>query len=230
MGSWFGGSKFVLQHRRDGLFPDRRGCRVLGPVRGRSPHLGHGLVTILAQVRQRCEGREGRGTVRAAGSPSQTLRPSVSPREPWRPAAGPGQRRARGQPGRAPGPPPAEPRRCPPWRPRPSQHGGAALRRARHCHWWAVRGGATLLAGRREEVGGRRPGRPGMWRAGMSAGDGLGPALRAVTERVQQAAARRPQVSGAGERGGGEGRPHPSGQGGSPWRRILGRRRSGPAP
>ncbi|XP_033375322.1 pyridoxal phosphate homeostasis protein isoform X2 [Parus major] len=32
-----------------------------------------------------------------------------------------------------------------------------------------------------------------MWRAGMAAGDGLGPALRAVTERVQQAAARRPQ-------------------------------------
>ncbi|NXR91345.1 PLPHP protein, partial [Hypocryptadius cinnamomeus] len=33
-----------------------------------------------------------------------------------------------------------------------------------------------------------------MWRAGMAAGDGLGPALRAVTEQVQQAAARRPQV------------------------------------
>ncbi|NXA55554.1 PLPHP protein, partial [Nothocercus julius] len=32
-----------------------------------------------------------------------------------------------------------------------------------------------------------------MWRAGMAAGEGLGPALRAVTERVQQAAARRPQ-------------------------------------
>ncbi|NXY38433.1 PLPHP protein, partial [Pomatorhinus ruficollis] len=32
-----------------------------------------------------------------------------------------------------------------------------------------------------------------MWRAGMAAGDGLGPALRAVTEQVQQAAARRPQ-------------------------------------
>ncbi|CAM4702548.1 pyridoxal phosphate homeostasis protein [Caretta caretta] len=33
-----------------------------------------------------------------------------------------------------------------------------------------------------------------MWgRAGMAAGAGLGPALRAVTERVQQAAARRPQ-------------------------------------
>ncbi|NXH37910.1 PLPHP protein, partial [Dicaeum eximium] len=33
-----------------------------------------------------------------------------------------------------------------------------------------------------------------MWRAGMAAGDGLGPALRAVTEQVQQAAARRPQT------------------------------------
>ncbi|NXO93686.1 PLPHP protein, partial [Certhia brachydactyla] len=33
-----------------------------------------------------------------------------------------------------------------------------------------------------------------MWRAGMAAGDGLGPALRAVTEQVQQAAARRPQA------------------------------------
>ncbi|NXT71097.1 PLPHP protein, partial [Chaetops frenatus] len=32
-----------------------------------------------------------------------------------------------------------------------------------------------------------------MWRAGMAAGDGLGPALRAVTEQLQQAAARRPQ-------------------------------------
>ncbi|NXX29651.1 PLPHP protein, partial [Nicator chloris] len=32
-----------------------------------------------------------------------------------------------------------------------------------------------------------------MWRAGMAAGNGLGPALRAVTEQVQQAAARRPQ-------------------------------------
>ncbi|XP_074020258.1 pyridoxal phosphate homeostasis protein isoform X1 [Numenius arquata] len=32
-----------------------------------------------------------------------------------------------------------------------------------------------------------------MWRAGMAAGDGLGPALRAVIEQVQQAAARRPQ-------------------------------------
>uniref|UniRef100_A0A8C6JK54 Pyridoxal phosphate homeostasis protein n=1 Tax=Melopsittacus undulatus TaxID=13146 RepID=A0A8C6JK54_MELUD len=33
-----------------------------------------------------------------------------------------------------------------------------------------------------------------MWKtAGMAAGDGLGPALRAVIERVQQAAARRPQ-------------------------------------
>lgn len=46
----------------------------------------------------------------------------------------------------------------------------------------------------------------GMWRAGMAAGDGLGPALRAVTEQVQQAAARRPQVrghrGGHGEHGG----------------------------
>uniref|UniRef100_A0ABM5EPV4 Pyridoxal phosphate homeostasis protein n=2 Tax=Pogona vitticeps TaxID=103695 RepID=A0ABM5EPV4_9SAUR len=32
-----------------------------------------------------------------------------------------------------------------------------------------------------------------MWRAGMAAGEGLGPALRAVREQVQQAAARRPQ-------------------------------------
>ncbi|XP_040545289.1 pyridoxal phosphate homeostasis protein isoform X1 [Gallus gallus] len=32
-----------------------------------------------------------------------------------------------------------------------------------------------------------------MWRAGMAAGEGLGPALRAVTEQVQQAAARRPK-------------------------------------
>ncbi|NWH75841.1 PLPHP protein, partial [Piaya cayana] len=32
-----------------------------------------------------------------------------------------------------------------------------------------------------------------MWRAGMAAGEGLGPALRAVTEQLQQAAARRPQ-------------------------------------
>ncbi|XP_075580109.1 pyridoxal phosphate homeostasis protein isoform X1 [Pelecanus crispus] len=32
-----------------------------------------------------------------------------------------------------------------------------------------------------------------MWRAGMAAGHGLGPALRAVSEQVQQAAARRPQ-------------------------------------
>ncbi|KAF7242095.1 Pyridoxal phosphate homeostasis protein [Varanus komodoensis] len=32
-----------------------------------------------------------------------------------------------------------------------------------------------------------------MWRAGMAAGEGLGPALRAVQEQVQQAAARRPQ-------------------------------------
>lgn len=40
----------------------------------------------------------------------------------------------------------------------------------------------------------------------MAAGDGLGPALRAVTEQVQQAAARRPQVrghrGGHGEHGG----------------------------
>lgn len=37
----------------------------------------------------------------------------------------------------------------------------------------------------------------------MAAGDGLGPALRAVTEQVQQAAARRPQVRGQrGHRGG----------------------------
>ncbi|XP_053125595.1 pyridoxal phosphate homeostasis protein [Hemicordylus capensis] len=32
-----------------------------------------------------------------------------------------------------------------------------------------------------------------MWRSGMAAGEGLGPALRAVKEQVQQAAARRPQ-------------------------------------
>lgn len=35
----------------------------------------------------------------------------------------------------------------------------------------------------------------------MAAGDGLGPALRAVTEQVQQAAARRPQVSPGGTGG-----------------------------
>lgn len=45
-----------------------------------------------------------------------------------------------------------------------------------------------------------------MWRAGMAAGDGLGPALRAVTEQVQQAAARRPQVRGGGAGVAGEGR------------------------
>lgn len=45
--------------------------------------------------------------------------------------------------------------------------------------------------------GGSGGGRAGMWRAGMAAGDGLGPALRAVIEQVQQAAARRPQVRGA---------------------------------
>lgn len=47
-----------------------------------------------------------------------------------------------------------------------------------------------------------------MWRAGMAAGEGLGPALRAVTEQVQQAAARRPQVRGgeAARRGAEEGR------------------------
>ncbi|XP_072835187.2 pyridoxal phosphate homeostasis protein [Pogona vitticeps] len=40
---------------------------------------------------------------------------------------------------------------------------------------------------------GKRRARRGMWRAGMAAGEGLGPALRAVREQVQQAAARRPQ-------------------------------------
>lgn len=40
----------------------------------------------------------------------------------------------------------------------------------------------------------------------MAAGDGLGPALRAVTEQVQQAAARRPQVRGGGAGVAGEGR------------------------
>lgn len=64
----------------------------------------------------------------------------------------------------------------------------------------------------------------------MAAGDGLGPALRAVTERVQQAAARRPQVSGGEQRGGGGGRLHPSGQARSPWRRVLRHRGDGPAP
>lgn len=73
----------------------------------------------------------------------------------------------------------------------------------------------------------------------MAAGEGLGPALRAVTERVQQAAARRPQVRGRGfggeappkrgrsARHGGEASvametgPHRRGRPRLPWRRGL---------
>lgn len=68
--------------------------------------------------------------------------------------------------------------------------------------------GAGRSGARVGVCGGRRRGRRGMWRAGMAAGEGLGPALRAVTEQVQQAAARRPQVRGgeAARRGAEEGR------------------------
>lgn len=74
----------------------------------------------------------------------------------------------------------------------------------------------------------------------MAAGDGLGPALRAVTELVQQAAARRPQVRGArgatripaGPRGGVAvavtGLRH-RGDGPAPWGRVSGDRGDRPA-
>ncbi|NXG41423.1 PLPHP protein, partial [Psilopogon haemacephalus] len=58
-----------------------------------------------------------------------------------------------------------------------------------------------------------------MWRAGMAAGDGLGPALRAVTEQVQQAAARRPKVRGRGSRGRDGEALTPPGKAVWPWRR-----------
>lgn len=50
----------------------------------------------------------------------------------------------------------------------------------------------------------------------MAAGDGLGPALRAVTEQVQQAAARRPQVRRGGAGVAAEG-PGSRREGGSPY-------------
>lgn len=89
--------------------------------------------------------------------------------------------------------------------PRPSQHGAAAGTPAPPSPLAGGRDGALRLAagGGRSAAGVWRKaaGRPGMWRAGMAAGEGLGPALRAVTERVQQAAARRPQVRGRGSGG-----------------------------
>uniref|UniRef100_A0A8D2LJN2 Pyridoxal phosphate homeostasis protein n=2 Tax=Varanus komodoensis TaxID=61221 RepID=A0A8D2LJN2_VARKO len=75
--------------------------------------------------------------------------------------------------------------------------GGLGLqRRLAACACVAEAGGRARGEGRGSEgkVGGGRSGLVwGMWRAGMAAGEGLGPALRAVQEQVQQAAARRPQ-------------------------------------
>lgn len=140
----------------------------------------------------------GKGGVPAAGSPSPAPRRSLGRGDPV------GTPRGRSKPSgdwgspRSPRRPPRHGGR------RPSQRGAGAAGSAPPL---PLVGGARRSDAIGREAWGRSSARAcvcggsggaGMWRAGMAAGDGVAAALRAVTEQVQQAAARRPQVRGGG--------------------------------